>query len=705
MEISIDSSLTSRSKKWELLHSLWVGWTFTFGFFSWFAFLYIGIRARQRRWVLWGLLYSIPSAYELAARASTTVWPREWDHSWEGTAITLLYPVVMALSIYHALRVRKEYLVRLDSLTRSRARMFATSRGKDWELAHSLWIGWTLALGFLSWVAFLYAGTRVRHLRWKLWGIVYAVPPTLAFLLASDSLLSINSRVTDLLFYVTMVMGLLSIIHALLVRREYLFRLNMVQRETSNVSLTSHGKRWERLQSFWILGTFTFGILSWVSFLYIGIRARRLRWVLWSAFYFAFFLGYAIVASVTGPGSRATSTGVAVLIVIMAASAVHALMVRKDYLTRLEARLQESTAPDAALRNQIEQEYAVGAEPTAAIEGTAAPETTAPQSVAESSRGDSRAASETPPRPVREAAPRPTTAEPRSNLARDERPATESISQDYPLPVAYGWSIIASLWDPRDRYREQLRLTENLLAFLGSTSLAMLLVQDKLAEDFDLKLYWQGGISPGHWRLIIQKATKALAKDNQNPLVEHFRRLNVGSEKKGIGPDIGALIRAKNDYKHDRGPTTEQHLIDASNESSERIEKCIRALSFFKEYPIRLVQDFDVDRYDEDFVLKCLRLTGDGPGFLQERLNHHRALPRGDLFLDLGDQRWVPLYPFVVATNCPRCLYRETYFIDRWDDRKGIALMKSFERGHIVDDKQVADQLTTMVVGHSSSPT
>ena len=113
------------------------------------------------------------------------------------------------------------------------------------------------------------------------------------------------------------------------------------------------------------------------------------------------------------------------------------------------------------------------------------------------------------------------------------------------------------------------------------------------------------------------KGDKSAGERHQNPLAEHFRRSNVSSEKKGIGPDVGALIRAKNDYKHDRGPTTEQHLIGASNESHERIEKCIQALSFFKEYPIRLVQDFDVDRYDDDSVLKCLRLTGDGPGSLQ----------------------------------------------------------------------------------------
>ena len=114
------------------------------------------------------------------------------------------------------------------------------------------------------------------------------------------------------------------------------------------------------------------------------------------------------------------------------------------------------------------------------------------------------------------------------------------------------------------------------------------------------------------------------------------------------------------------------------------------------------MQDFDVDRHENNFVLKCLRLVGDGPGFPQERLVHPRALPRGDVFLDIGDQVWVPLHPFIVATNCPRCLYRETYFIDRWDDRKGIALMKSFERGHTAEDEQVACVLDSLLAEHQS---
>ena len=141
----------------------------------------------------------------------------------------------------------------------------------------------------------------------------------------------------------------------------------------------------------------------------------------------------------------------------------------------------------------------------------------------------------------------------------------------------------------------------------------------------------------------------------------------------------------------------EEDIVEASNEAHERMERCMEALSFFTRYPIRLVQDFDVDRRNEDFVLKCLRLAGDGPGFPQEKVSFPRALPRGDLVLDLGGGRWIELYPFVGASNCPHCRYRETYFIDRRDDRKGTVILKSFERGHTEEKKEIARNQTALV--------
>ena len=84
---------------------------------------------------------------------------------------------------------------------------------------------------------------------------------------------------------------------------------------------------------------------------------------------------------------------------------------------------------------------------------------------------------------------------------------------------------------------------------------------------------------------------------------------------------------------------------------------------------------------------------------MQEKVSRLRALPRGDLVLDLGDGHWAQLYPFVVASNCPHCRYRETYFIDRWDDRKGTVLMKSFERGHTAEKKDISGILAGLAEG------
>lgn len=49
-----------------------------------------------------------------------------------------------------------------------------------------------------------------------------------------------------------------------------------------------------------------------------------------------------------------------------------------------------------------------------------------------------------------------------------------------------------------------------------------------------------------------------------------------------------------------------------------------------------------------------------------------------------------------VASNCPHCRYRETYFVDRWNARKNIALMKSFERGHTKEKSDISEALNAL---------
>jgi hypothetical protein len=234
-----------------------------------------------------------------------------------------------------------------------------------------------------------------------------------------------------------------------------------------------------------------------------------------------------------------------------------------------------------------------------------------------------------------------------------------------------------------------------MLAFLGSVSLALLDKGEYEEAEIDLRSAWHGGISFGAWKLLVQRSAKVLRRKD-HPLASAISGLNVGSEKKAFGADVAALITARNAFHHGRGPLTEEEIAIASNEAQERLQRCMGALSFLTRYPIHLVHDFDLDRRSGRFLLKGSRLMGDGPGFLQERLIYPRAVPRGDLFLDLGNENWVSLHPFVVASNCPRCRYRETFYIDQWKDKKGVAAMKSFERGHTEERKDVSDSLSAL---------
>jgi len=568
----------------------------------------------------------------------------------------------------------------------------STSRGKKWEWRHSLWLLWTFTLGFFSWLAFAYIGTRARRPKWLLWAVFYSAPLIFFVVIAAN----VSQKWVDATLSVNALLSIVSIVHAFLVRKEYLLRLDLIKRETGNVSVTSKGKGWEWLHSLWILWTLTLGLFGWLAFFYIAFRARRARWLVWGMLYLAAFLTF---AAAPANGSTGGQIVFGIMVVAGIISVVHAFAVRDDYLIRLERRMDEGvevepheplpTPEKTESMSDTPKEFPSQAPRATPSQEAAEPTMSAmPSSIRkEPDRVPSEGTSPLGPKPSKPA-DRGISVEPSSALA--------GVADTYPLPIAYSWSLLKGLWDPRDRYIEQLRHVENMLAFLGSVSLAILSEEDFARTQLDLRLPWQGGISFGAWKLIVQRCAKVFQTYKNHPLASDISRLRIGSEKKGFGADIAALINARNNFHHGRGPVMQEDVVAASNDAQEKMERCMEALAFFTQYPVRLVQDFDVDRRNGDFILKCLRLEGDGPGFLQEKVSFAKALPRGDLVLDLGDENWTQLYPFIVASNCHHCRYRETYFIDRWNDRKGTAEMKSFERGHTEEMKDIASTLAAL---------
>ncbi|MFE8700594.1 ComEA family DNA-binding protein [Cytobacillus sp. FJAT-54145] len=107
--------ITSKGKLWELMNSIWMLWAIaTIGFFNYISFFYIAYRVKQRKWTIWGIVYSIPFIMYMAFEGSV----RE-----DSLLYNLMFAAIIISwfgSIFHVFKIRAEYLIRLEQHKKSR---------------------------------------------------------------------------------------------------------------------------------------------------------------------------------------------------------------------------------------------------------------------------------------------------------------------------------------------------------------------------------------------------------------------------------------------------------------------------------------------------------------------------------------------------------------------------------------------------------
>jgi ABC-type multidrug transport system fused ATPase/permease subunit len=251
--------------------------------------------------------------------------------------------------------------------------------------------------------------------------------------------------ITDVTLTITVILGIFSIIHAFWIRKEYLLRLEMRQNQISSVSTTSRGKRWEWLHSLWMLWTLTFGLSSWIAFLYIGIRTWRARWIMWGILYFAIFLLFAVSEPIFGQQSEVAEALTGLLIVSGIVSIVHAFSVRSDYLMGLENKLGEEFG-DKKISYQPETEQTIQSESTSSKQRSEQHESPEGTITATDLKEDKPVAgyptslrTGTFSTPSAHKVTRGGSAQISETLTAS---SPSSISETYPLPLAYSWSLL-----------------------------------------------------------------------------------------------------------------------------------------------------------------------------------------------------------------------------------------------------------------------
>lgn len=123
-------SYTNRGRKWEWLHSWWMLFVLVpFGVFSCMSFMYAGIMVRNKKWVVYSLVYIV--AFVVAFQMPDS-----------GTGL-LIALVSWMISIVHVIRIRSVFLIELDLLKemeldkKTKIREEAKERFAKWEEAET----------------------------------------------------------------------------------------------------------------------------------------------------------------------------------------------------------------------------------------------------------------------------------------------------------------------------------------------------------------------------------------------------------------------------------------------------------------------------------------------------------------------------------------------------------------------------------------
>lgn len=99
----------------ELVNSWWLILPFTFPIYlNWTAFIYIGITARYRKWILYGVVYAIPG---ILITFLGSINSSEVNVNSMGILVIVMY-LMGSVSIIHAFSLREEYFIRSKTLNK-----------------------------------------------------------------------------------------------------------------------------------------------------------------------------------------------------------------------------------------------------------------------------------------------------------------------------------------------------------------------------------------------------------------------------------------------------------------------------------------------------------------------------------------------------------------------------------------------------------
>jgi type I restriction-modification system DNA methylase subunit len=268
------------------------------------------------------------------------------------------------------------------------------------------------------------------------------------------------------------------------------------------------------------------------------------------------------------------------------------------------------------------------------------------------------------------------------------------IRNFYPFPIAWGYRSLTGIQEESERREELRRVAENLLAFLGCIGLSVMLHEqgvpsagESLSRQW-LQNCWGGGVNFGDWKDLAHLSGKRLRSDAKSPLASDFASVwfakSSGAKASEFYKITEELTAKRNTDSHGRGATRVERR-ERMHELESMVDKAYEAVSFLVKYPIHLVRGIDSPWDKSTFEVSSLVYVGDHPSMQMKTNELPSPVSKGLLYIESGDDDWIPLYPWMSVAYCPICTHRETYIVDKRSG-PGNYDFKSIERGHRLDD-------------------
>ncbi|WP_147251730.1 hypothetical protein [Blastococcus sp. TF02-8] len=264
-----------------------------------------------------------------------------------------------------------------------------------------------------------------------------------------------------------------------------------------------------------------------------------------------------------------------------------------------------------------------------------------------------------------------------------------------PYPIARSIRGIQQSGDLKDAYENVLRAAETLSTVLGIVSTIWARQHQVRTPELDnLQKGFARGLTWGHWLDVVRSMDRVMAT-HPSALIGMPDALKLKKGNTGLEPDLRRPLKECNQWAHGAGP---RNNLEASERLAEVVPPFLRAVEaagFLADMPWLLVHDVKFRRREGDFLISASEAMGDHPDFEHRSLNSPTALAE-DVFYLQTPEGALDLTPLVVMRPCPTCHQREVAFSDRLDGRQRVAL-KTFDRGHVLFDDTLADEVWTLV--------